>query len=237
MANPTLPPQETPSLQPSKPRRSKARIVLAVIAGVLLVSFVGIQLIPVGRANPATTSQIQWDSAQTEALAREACMDCHSNETTWPWYSYVAPVSWLIYYDVQRGRSVLNFSTLGSSSSSGEGQFNPFGQQSGDLAYQLGQILAGGSQRGPGGQFPGGGQFSGGGQFPTRAAGQQPPGGGQFPGGGFGGGLANRLSESINNGQMPPANYTLIHPSAALTSTQRQQLLQGLLVTLGLQAK
>lgn len=40
-----------------------------------------------------------------------ACYDCHSNETRWPWYSYIAPFSWLIQNDVEEGRDELNFST------------------------------------------------------------------------------------------------------------------------------
>ena len=43
-------------------------------------------------------------------MARQACFDCHSNETEWPAYSTVAPVSWLIQHDVSEGRAVLNFS-------------------------------------------------------------------------------------------------------------------------------
>ena len=39
------------------------------------------------------------------------CMDCHSNETKWPWYSNVAPISWLVQSDVDEGRSELNLST------------------------------------------------------------------------------------------------------------------------------
>src|SRR5271165_3967577 len=49
------------------------------------------------------------DSPETKALIRRACFDCHSNETTWPWYSNVAPVSWLTQRDVNGGRSHLNF--------------------------------------------------------------------------------------------------------------------------------
>jgi hypothetical protein len=41
---------------------------------------------------------------------RTACYDCHSNETRWPWYGYVAPVSWLVAHDVRDGREELNFS-------------------------------------------------------------------------------------------------------------------------------
>ena len=47
---------------------------------------------------------------KTQALAKRACFDCHSNETVWPWYSYVAPVSWLVYHDVMEGRGQMNFS-------------------------------------------------------------------------------------------------------------------------------
>ena len=79
-----------------------------VIVGVLLA----IQLIPYGRAhdNPPVTGTVQWDSPRTEELARRACYDCHSNETEWPWYSNVAPISWLVQTDVDEGRSALNFS-------------------------------------------------------------------------------------------------------------------------------
>jgi hypothetical protein len=44
------------------------------------------------------------------ALVRRACHDCHSNNTVWPWYSRIAPVSWLIADDVKGGRAHLNFS-------------------------------------------------------------------------------------------------------------------------------
>jgi len=213
----------------NKPRRSKLLIIPIVIVSVLVVLFVAIQFVPVTRTNPAVATPIKWDSAQTETLARQACMDCHSYETKWPWYSYVAPVSWLVYYDVQRGRSQLNFSTVGKGSSQGGGNF--IGQNSNDLAYQLGQILSGG--QGDRGGFPGGegGGFPPNGQFRTPPAGAQPGQGRGFFGGG--GGITNRLNEVFQNNQMPPANYLLLHPSALLTSDQRQQLLKGLLATFG----
>jgi hypothetical protein len=43
-------------------------------------------------------------------MLKHSCMDCHSNRTVWPWYSYVAPMSWLVERDVRRGRDHLNFS-------------------------------------------------------------------------------------------------------------------------------
>ena len=69
------------------------RRIILVILGMLVVAFIAIQLIPASRTNPPVTTSLKWDSPQTEALARRACMDCHSNETVWPWYSYVAPAS------------------------------------------------------------------------------------------------------------------------------------------------
>ena len=74
--------------------------------------FLLIQLIPYGRSHsdPPVTRAIRWDSPRTEQLATEACGDCHSNLTKWPWYTNVAPVSWLVQRDVDEGRSNLNFS-------------------------------------------------------------------------------------------------------------------------------
>ena len=47
---------------------------------------------------------------QIGTVLRRSCVDCHSNNTAWPWYSYVAPVSWLVERDVEKGRRHLNFS-------------------------------------------------------------------------------------------------------------------------------
>ena len=77
----------------------------------LVAVFALIQLIPYGHdhANPPATKEPAWNSPETRALVHRACFDCHSNETTWPWYSNVAPVSWLVQRDVNGGRSHLNF--------------------------------------------------------------------------------------------------------------------------------
>lgn len=77
--------------------------------GLLLLA---IQAVPYGRAhtNPAVTAEPTWDSPRTRQLAQRACFDCHSNETRWPWYTQIAPFSWLVQYDVDEGREHLNFS-------------------------------------------------------------------------------------------------------------------------------
>ncbi len=83
-------------------------IGLAMFVGLLLA----LQLIPYGRAhtNPPVLAEPAWDSPRTRELAKRACFDCHSNETRWPWYSHIAPMSWVLERDVVAGRSVMNFS-------------------------------------------------------------------------------------------------------------------------------
>jgi len=92
------------------------KIILWAVIGLVAVGLL-IQLIPLpGRGNnPPVTSEPPWDSPATRALAKRACFDCHSNETVWPWYSYVAPISWLVYNDTMQGRSRLNFSEWNTS--------------------------------------------------------------------------------------------------------------------------
>ncbi len=86
----------------------------AVFSSVVLtvVLFAIIQVPPVAHDNPAVQTTVNWDSAQTEALAARACMDCHSSETNWPWYSYLAPMSWLTTLHVEQGRAQYNLSQL-----------------------------------------------------------------------------------------------------------------------------
>src|SRR5262245_22121144 len=69
-------------------------------------------LVPYGwwHANPPVVQDAPWPDAESARIARESCYSCHSNETDWPVYSYVAPMSWLVRFDVQRGRDRLNFS-------------------------------------------------------------------------------------------------------------------------------
>ena len=85
--------------------------VLFIVSGLILVGLV-IQLAHYGHdhINPIVNNEPQWDSPKTRALAQRACFDCHSNQTVWPWYSNIAPVSWLIYSDVTMGRAHINFS-------------------------------------------------------------------------------------------------------------------------------
>lgn len=87
---------------------------IAVAALTVLVLFAGIQLIPYGAVTlPGTGSEPKWDSPRTRDLVVRACFDCHSNEVVWPWYANVAPASWLVRRDVDRGRAELNFSEWG----------------------------------------------------------------------------------------------------------------------------
>jgi hypothetical protein len=132
--------------------------ILGIIVLIGLVLFALIQLVPYGRShkNPPVVQEPNWD-AQTRAIAKKACFDCHSNEVVWPWYSNIAPVSWLVQRDVDEGRRHLNFSEWGSN---------------------------------------------------NRSVGE--------------------IAEVIQEGEMPPAQYTLIHTAAKLTAAEKQTLIQGL---------
>jgi hypothetical protein len=135
-------------------RRLLRRVALA-----MLVVFVVLQLVPYGwrHPNPPVTQSVTWASAEAETIARNACYDCHSNETTWPAYSYVAPMSWLVRKDVEAGRHKLNFSEWDR-----------------------------------------------------------------------GGGKVDDAAETVQEGSMPPGQYTVLHPDARLSDTEKQTLIAAL---------
>ena len=138
-------------------------LFIVAIVGIVVV-FGLIQLVPYGRnhTNPPVVQEPQWDSPQTRELAKRACFDCHSNESVWPWYSLIAPMSWLVQRDVDEGRSYLNFSEWG--------------------------------QR----------------EMETE-----------------------EMYEVIQEGEMPPAQYLWLHPSARLTPSEKAALIEGTLATFG----
>ena len=141
----------------------KVGIKYGLLAGVILFGL--IQLVPYGRqhTNPPVVQEPNWDDVQTRQLAVEACYDCHSNEVNWPWYSNVAPVSWLVQRHVNKGRRELNFSEWEEKDNRPK--------------------------------------------------------------------MARELSKEIRKGKMPLRSYLITHPEARLTSEQRQQLVDGLTVT------
>ncbi len=131
----------------------------------VLLAILGlIQAVPYGRShsNPPVAAEPKWDSPRTRELAVRACFDCHSNQTVWPWYTNIAPVSWLSQSDVSGGRETLNFSEW---------------------------------------------------TRPQEAA--------------------LEAASAAGEGEMPPWQYTLIHPKARLSSAEKAELAQGLQNTLG----
>lgn len=96
--------------------------ILFLLVGSSFLVFLFLQLIPYGRNhhNPPVIAEPAWDSPQTRAYFFRACADCHSNETVWPWYSNIAPISWLIQRDVDEGRKAFNISEWGVRENEGE---------------------------------------------------------------------------------------------------------------------
>jgi len=81
------------------------------LGGAILFAL-AIQLVPYGRdhSNPPVGRAPAWDSRETRDTFFRSCGDCHSNQTVWPWYSQVAPISWLVTHDVEEGREHFNVS-------------------------------------------------------------------------------------------------------------------------------
>lgn len=88
-------------------RKVVKRGLLAVGVALLVV-----QLVPTDHSNPPVQGEVAAP-AEVRAILRRACYDCHSNETAWPWYGRVAPLSWLLERDVREGRKEVDFSVFG----------------------------------------------------------------------------------------------------------------------------
>lgn len=148
-------------------RTSPLRFVVAGLIAIMLL-LIAIQFVPYGRnhSNPPVLAEPTWDSAQTRTLFVRACSDCHSNQTVWPWYSNIAPISWLVQHDVGEGRSVFNVSEWGRRKNK-----------------------------------------------------------------------ADEAAETLQKGSMPPWFYVALHPSANLSSSERQELITGLIATFGNEQK
>ena len=144
-------------------KKNAKKIIIWVLAGGLI--FFGlIQLVPYGKNhnNPPVTSEPDWDSPETRQVVMNSCFNCHSNETEYPWYSYVAPASWLLQHDIDEGRSALNFSEWDT--------------------YSL---------------------------------------------------SSNYIISVVQDGKMPPIQYTLIHPEAKLEDAELDVFIKGIQTSLG----
>jgi hypothetical protein len=91
-------------------RLSGKRIALAVVVMLVVAQFV-----PVSRSNPKVDpSHSIYAKEQVPAAVKtvfsRSCANCHSNNTDWPWYGYVAPASWIVAHDVHQARKKMNFS-------------------------------------------------------------------------------------------------------------------------------
>ena len=92
--------------------------LLKVLLAVLTVLFIALQFSQPAKTNPASDPALALQTRaqvpnEVATIFDHACRDCHSNETAWPWYSRIAPVSWLVADDVRIGRQQLNFSEWG----------------------------------------------------------------------------------------------------------------------------
>jgi hypothetical protein len=95
------------------------RLAFRVFLLILLLAFIAIQFVPVARTNPTfdptfTVERQVKVPDNVKAILDRSCKDCHSNETVWPAYAYVAPVSWLLTSHVRDAREKMNLSEWGT---------------------------------------------------------------------------------------------------------------------------
>jgi hypothetical protein len=96
---------------PASPPSSTLTKLAKILIPIGIVVGVGIQFVPVEGVgkNPTERADVQAPP-EVEKILREACFDCHTNETRWPWYAKLAPSSWLMARDVRKGRARFNMS-------------------------------------------------------------------------------------------------------------------------------
>jgi hypothetical protein len=93
--------------------------VLKIILLVVLLVFVGIQFIPTNRNQsdivPSTDLMEVYNVPENvEVIFKTSCYDCHSNNTAYPWYNKIQPVSWIMQGHIKEGKAELNFNEFGS---------------------------------------------------------------------------------------------------------------------------
>jgi hypothetical protein len=96
-----------------------------IAGGVVVLALIVMQFVRPGRTNPASDPSTSFEAVveppqEVTSTLKRACHDCHSNQTAWPWYSNIAPASWLIASDVNEGRAHLNFSNWTQAGAEGE---------------------------------------------------------------------------------------------------------------------
>ena len=90
-----------------KPILIASGVAAIVVVGGSLIHPLGLPIVPGAKQAILRGTQID---PETVAMVRRACQNCHSEEAEWPWYSHIAPVSWLVAHDVQEARSHMNLS-------------------------------------------------------------------------------------------------------------------------------
>lgn len=88
----------------------RRRVKQAAVAFIVLFTLA--QVVRPGRENPPINADLTIQAVTSTELGNvldRACRDCHSNATVWPWYTQIAPVSWLMAYGVSEGRKAVNF--------------------------------------------------------------------------------------------------------------------------------
>lgn len=88
-------------------------LVILIIIAFVVIQFFGPDRTTASNMTPDDINKKMQVPVNIQGIFKRSCYDCHSNETKWPWYSSVAPVSWVIADDITKGKAKMNFSEWG----------------------------------------------------------------------------------------------------------------------------
>ncbi len=94
-------------------KKTPKYLAIACLATIVIIQFVPVELPENNSDSSIGISHTENAPDEIKLILSKSCYDCHSNQTIYPWYSKVAPVSWLVARDIRLGRDEVNFSEWG----------------------------------------------------------------------------------------------------------------------------
>lgn len=94
--------------------KSVTKILLGLLVILIITQFVHPARNKNGQAMPNDISKMVAMPIDVQGILKKACYDCHSNNTDYPWYSYIQPFHWFMDYHIESGKEELNFNEFGS---------------------------------------------------------------------------------------------------------------------------
>ena len=90
------------------------KILLVILVVIIAIQFIQPARNKSGQVLPTDISKVYNIPVQVQSLLKNACYNCHSNNTEYPWYATIQPVGWMLARHIKNGKAELNFNDFGS---------------------------------------------------------------------------------------------------------------------------